>query len=162
MSNYTENKKKLDGIRQEYDCKGDVIFRSAIQYLVEYGSDDLSDDWNYNCAVEDINHRHDAAEEKGKILWITREFELAILECAKKLTEINTYDLLAYIQREVWLGGEGMDYQKAIKMLNKCMEHIAGDEMYNHTELLNIFSGMGFTYDELVEFGFEYLLDEEE
>lgn len=162
MSNYTENKKRLDNIRSEYDCQGDIIFRSAIQYLVEYGSDDLSDDWNYNCAVEDINNRHDAAESEGKTLWVARKFELAILECAKKLAEVNTYDLLIYIQKEVWLSGEGMDYQRAIRLLKKCMEQIEGDEMYNNTEVLDTFKSIGLTDDELEEFGFEYLLNNEE
>lgn len=162
MSNYTENKKRLNSIRSEYDCQGDIIFRSAIQYLVEYGSDDLSDDWNYNCAVEDINNRHDAAEQEGKTLWVARNFELAILECAKKLAEVNTYDLLIYIQNEVWLSGEGMDYQRAIRLLKKCMEQIEGDEMYNNAEVLDTFKSIGFTDDELEEFGFEYLLNNEE
>ncbi len=161
MSNYVETKKELDRIRNEYGCKGDIIFRSAIQYLVEYGSDDLSDDWNYNCAVEDINNRHDAAEKEGKTLWIARNFELAILECAKKLAEVNTYDLLVYIQKEVWLSNDGgMDYKRAIELLKSCLEWFTDDtDNERIVENLNL---LGFDDDEIESLGYGWLFEEEE
>ena len=44
MSNYVENKKTLDKIRNEYGCKGDVLFRTALQLVVSAGQCTVLDD----------------------------------------------------------------------------------------------------------------------
>jgi hypothetical protein len=44
MNNYAESKKTLNKIRSEYDCKGELLFRQAIQYVVDYGASNLQDD----------------------------------------------------------------------------------------------------------------------
>ena len=101
---YVESKKKLDAIRHEYDCKGDIIFRAAIKNVVEFGSCALQDkDW-YQWMMDDIDANHARAEAKGDILWPSKELEKAIINCAVAMSEVNTYDFLTYIQREVWLG----------------------------------------------------------
>ena len=102
---YTESKKKLDSIRQKYGCKGEVLFRTAIQSVVEYGQYMFNDEEFIADQLRQIDDRHDIAEAQGKWLFMTRDFEKEIINCAKELANINTYDLLIYIQREVWLGG---------------------------------------------------------
>jgi hypothetical protein len=161
MSNYVESKKTLDRIRNEYGCKGDVLFRTALQLVVSVGQCTVLDDGWYQCEVDDINAKHNKAEAERKMLFIARDFELAILECARELAEVDAYDLLIYVQKEVWLSGEGMDYQRAIELLKRCMEQIEANEDYDNAETYDVLQSIGFDDDELEEFGFEYLLKEE-
>ena len=123
--NYAETKKELDRIRNEYGCKGEILFRTAIQTVVEYGTDSLLDDWNYAHLKDEVNERHDAAEAEGQILWITRDFELAILECAREIANVEIYNLLVYIQKEVWLSNEGgIAYDRAVELLKRCKQFV--------------------------------------
>lgn len=161
MNNYAAQKKELDRIRNEYDCKGEVLFRTAIQCVVENGTDNLLDDWSYMHRVDEVNERHDAVEAEGKRLWITRDFELAILECARAIAEhADIYNLLIYIQKEVWLSDEGgMDRQRAITLLKGCMCNI---EQWNDCQCiltLHELEDIGFDDDEIIELGFGYVLD---
>lgn len=111
MSKYEESKKKIDAIRQKYDCKGEIIFRTAIQNVVEFGTCALQDkDW-YKWIMDDIDGTHDHAEATGKILECTRDFEKAVVDCSVELSEVEAYDFLMYIQREVYLGDNKPDDQ---------------------------------------------------
>lgn len=165
---YTESKKKLDEIRQEYGCKGDIIFRTAIQYVVEFGTCSLQDKEWYEWTMNDIDGRHDHAEANGKILWCTRDFEKAIVDCAVALSKVDTYDLLTYIQREVWLGGGEVgepDYKRAIEIIRSCLCYVSGGwSYYEQTaeETLSKFRTMELTDEEIEYFGWEYLLDVED
>ena len=159
MSNYMESKKKLNSIRNEYSTTGDVLFRTAIQMLVEQGQANFNDEEWYAQAVKSVNDRHDDAEQQGRLLVIGRHFELAILECAKRLAEIEPYDFLIYIQREVFLSNEGIDYQRAIKLLKECMCLIMSDRELAcvRDDFLDI---IGLEEDELDELGYGFLVDE--
>jgi hypothetical protein len=166
IMNYTESKKKINAIRDKYGCKGEVIFRTAIQYVMEVGQATLNGETWFQKALNEINNKHDAAEAEGKLLFTTRDFERAILECAKELAEINTYDLLTYIQREVWLGGGEVgepDYQRAIQIIRNCLcytvDSHGADDCSN---TLYRFRELDLTDDEIVYFGWEYLLDAED
>lgn len=155
---YAENKKTLDRIRNEYCCKGDVLFRTALQLVIQAGQCTVLDDAWYQCEVDDINAKHNKAEAEGKMLFIARDFELAILECARELAEVDAYDLLIYVQKEVRLSGEGIDYQRAIELAKGSLSWLVGDT----TELefaLQEAEEMGFTYDEIEKLGFGYMLD---
>lgn len=154
---YKESKKMLDKIRDDYGCKGEIIFRNALQYVVQYGADNLVDDWNYTHILDDINERHDVAEAEGKKLWIARGFEIAILEYAKEIAKIPVMDMLQYVQKEVWLSGEGIDYQRAIELLKKCINSY--DANYSPLDELR---GIGFEDYEIEELGYGWLFEEEE
>ena len=163
MRNYAETKKELDRIRDKYGCKGEVLFRSALQCVLDYGMSDMLDDWCYSHRVNEVNERHDEAEAEGKTLWITREFELAILECAREIAAVNSYDLLVYIQKEVWLSNEGgMDYKRAIELLKKCMCEIEQFTNCQNELTYESFDNIGFTDDEIIEQRFGYVLNNEE
>lgn len=162
MSGYVENKSKLDKIRQKYDCKGEVLFRTALQYVVECGQQSFQDEDWLKTMLNEIDSRHEIAKEEGKHLFITRDFEVAILDCAKEIAKVNTYDLLIYVQKEVWLSGDGMDYQRAIRLLKGALKHLEDYNSYDHAENYNVFCGIGLSDDEIAELGFEYLIGEEE
>lgn len=162
-TNYTEAKNYIEKLRNEYCCKGDLIFRCAVQNVVEYGVVPLTinlavEDWLY-----DIDRRHDEAEAEGKVLWIGRDFEKAMAECTFKLAKVGSMNLMMYIQREVWHHdhcGE-ISYDRAITLLKNFINYGLGyDDTYE--ELLNDLYDVGFDEDEIRELGFEYLFEEEE
>lgn len=165
---YTESKKQLDAIRQKYGCKGEVIFRTAIQSVVEYGQYMFNDGEFIVGQLRQIDDRHDTAEAQGKWLFMTRDFEKAIINCAKELANINTYDLLIYIQREVWLGGDEVgepDYQRAIEIIRNCLCYTAdnfGAYSCESDVALEDFRNIGLTDEEIKYFGWSYLFDVEE
>ena len=108
-----------------------------------------------------IDRRHDQAEAEGKILLITRDFEKAILECAKELAQIDPYDFLIYIQREIYLCGDGISYQRAIDLLRGCLDY-CGNNTYEIMYTLEMAEEMGFDENEIEELGYGYMLNEEE
>ena len=167
MSNYAESKKQLDEIRNKYGCKGDIIFRTAIQMVVENGQNSFKDENWFEDQMDFIDERHDSAESVGKILLITREFEKALMECAKELANINTYELLIYIQREVWFGGKvgGPDYRRAMQIIRDCLCYTAdnfGAYPCESDVTLEDFRNMGLTDEEIEYFGWSHLFDVEE
>lgn len=162
-TNYTEAKKYIEKLRSEYCCKGDLIFRCAVQNVVEYGVIPLTQNLAVEDWLSDIDRRHDEAEAKGKILWIGRDFEKAMAECTFKLAKVGSMNLMMYIQREVWHHdhfGE-ISYDRAIELLKNFINYGLGyDDTYE--ELLNDLYDVGFDEDEIRELGFEYLFEEEE
>lgn len=166
--NYTESQKKLDAIRNEYGCSGEVIFRTAIQMVVDYGRSNFNDDNWYDDAMNAVDERHDAAEASGKILFMTRTFEKAIFECAKKLAQIESYDLITYIQREIYLGNGEIgepDYQRAMQIIRDCLCYLAdcyGSYRLDEEETLGKFRNIGLKDEEIEYFGWSQLLDYEE
>lgn len=165
--NYTDSKKKIDVIRDKYGCKGEIIFRTAIQMIIEWGQRNFNDEEFYADNIHEINNRHDKAEAEGKCLFMSRDFEKALIECARELAQIKPYDLLTYIQREVWLGGGEVgepDYQRAMQIIRNCLCYT--DDCYGayeseSMETLRKFREMELEDDEIEYFGWGYLLDAE-
>ena len=166
--NYTESKQKLDAIRSEHMCAGDIIFRTAMQMIVDYGRSNFNDDAWYNDAIKGVDERHDSAEATGKILFMTRAFEKSIFECAKKLAQIESYDLLTYIQREIYLGGGEVgepDYQRALQIIKDCLCYLVdcyGSYRIDEEEALGKLRNIGLKDEEIEYFGWEELLYYEE
>ena len=157
---YKDSKMMLNKIRDDYACKGEVLFRTALQYVVECGQHLLQDPLWVQTQISTINTNHDEAEQEGKRLWITRDFEIAIVECAAEIAKVPTMELLQYVQREVWLSGDGIDYQRVIRLLEKCMDWI--EDEFDKSDTLDTFRYLGFEDDELYELGFGYLIEEDE
>lgn len=163
MKNYAETKKELDRIRREYGCSGEIIFRTSLQYIVECGQANFKDDTWVQNQLDLVNEKHNKADAENKILFIGREFEIALIECAREIAKVNAYNLLVYIQKEVWLSNEGgIAYDRAVELLKKCMNQIESDEGFENAETYNVFEDIGFTDEELDEFGFSYLISEED
>ena len=144
MRNYAEAKKELNRIKSEYTSPGDVVFRTAIQSVVHYGADTLRDDWNYAHIKEDSN-----------------ELEVDILECAREIARVGTYDLLMYIQREVWLSNEAMDPQRVLTLLKKCLDWFADNDC-ECAETLEKFELLGLKDEEIEALGYGYMFDVKE
>ena len=159
--NYAESKKQINKIREEYGCKGDIIFRTAIQYIVECGQNNFKDEVWFDELINDVDERHNIAESNNKILFMTRDFEKALLECAKELSGIPPYDLLIYIQKEVWLGGDGISYQRAKELLKNVIAWELVDRCESNFALQEL-RKMEFDDEELEELGFGWMLENEE
>lgn len=163
MNNYAESKKQIDKIRNKFNCKGDVIFRTAVQYVVQYGQHMFEDEEWVQTQFERVNAKHDTAEAEGKMLWIGRELEKACIECAAELASVNAYDLLIYIQKEVfWSHEGGLDYQRAIELLHSCMNWFVDYDCCETKEMLKRFNDLDFTDEELETLGLGWLFDTEE
>ena len=167
MNNYKESKQKLDSIREEYGCKGEVIFRTAIQMIVEHGQNTFQDKEEMIDQLVHIDMKHDKAEAEGKCLFMSRSFEKALIECAMELAQIEPYNFLTYVQREVWLGG-GNDgeptYKRAIEIIRNCLCYTCdcfGAYASYDIETLNKFRSMDLEDTEIEYFGWGYLLDAE-
>lgn len=160
--NYTEAKNYIEKLRSEYNCKGDLIFRCAVQNVIEYGVVPLTQNLAMEDWLSEIDHRHDKAEADGKILWIGRDFEKAITECTFKLAKVGSMNLMMYIQREVWHQdhrGE-ISYDRAIRLLRDMINYMNYDDEDN--VVLQKLEDIGFDEDEIRELGFGYLFEEEE
>lgn len=161
--NYTEAKKYIEKLRSEYCCKGDLIFRCAVQNVVEYGVVPLTinlvvEDWLY-----DIDRRHDEAEAAGKVLYIDRDFEKAMAECTFKLAKVGSMNLMMYIQREVWHSDscDEISYERAIRIIKDLLVEKTDCDL-SYEEQLEEFYNIGLDDGEIVALGFEYLFNEEE
>lgn len=159
MNTYAITKKELDNIRHTYSCKGEIIFRTALQYIVEYGQSTFNENGWVENQLTLIDVKHDKAEAEGKTLWISREFERAIIECAREIAKVETYSMLVYIQKEVWLSNEGgIDYERAVKLLKNCMEWFA-DDCCGCAETLEKFELLDFDDNEIEAMGYGYMFD---
>lgn len=158
--NYKESKMMLDKIRDNYGCKGEIIFKTALQTLIQGGTDNFNSNLQYGKWLAEINDRHNKAEIEGKILFCTREFEIAILKCAREMANVPIMDMLQYVQKEVWLGGEGMDYQRVVELLKDCVEWFTDDTL--NDRIVENLSLLGFRDYELEELGYGWLFEEEE
>ena len=163
MGNYFETRKQIDKVRQEYSCKGELIFQCAFDYLLECGQINLKDDEFVQSVFQSIDERHDKAESGGLVPFMTRDFEKAIVECSIDLAQFDARDILMYVQRELWffngIVGE-LSYSQAIKTIQNYISYMASgmesSDAYN--ELLE----SGLTDEEIAELGFEHLLPYEE
>lgn len=160
--NYTEAKNYIEKLRREYNCKGDLIFRCAVQNVIEYGIVPLTQNLAMEDWLDEIDRRHDEAEANGKHLWISRDFEKAITECTFKLAKVGSMNLMMYIQREVWhqdRRGE-VSYDRAIELLKNMINYMNYD--LDDKVVLQTLEDVGFDEEEIRELGFSYLFNEEE
>lgn len=143
MSNYTESKKKLDTIRSKYSSAGDIIFRSAIDTLIDIGKVNCCNELTYD----------------GILSGVDNEIDRTVLKCAHELAYINTTDLLIYVQKELYLSNDGgMSYQTMARKLSDCIEWIIGDADCSDA-VKDLKYGVGFSENELRSLGYDYLFD---
>lgn len=160
MKNYAETKKELDRIRNEYGCKGEMIFRTSLQYIVEYGSLRFKDGEWVQSQLDLVNEKHNKADAENKILFVGREFEIALIECAREIARVDIYGMLVYIQKEVWLSNDGgIDYERAVRLLQGCMSNIEQWNDCRNELTLGEFEDIGFDDEEIEALGFAYVLD---
>ena len=161
MNNYTESKKAIDAIRRKYTYTWDVIFRAAIGYMIECGQEMLKNTEWFDEQIKQINERHDKAEAENKILFVGRDIEKGVCECARELAEFEANDILMYVQREIWIPAEieDLSYQRAISLLQSTINYALVD---NETDSVkDELNNIGFEDDELCALGYEDVFFEE-
>jgi hypothetical protein len=150
---------KISKIRSDYCSAGDVVFRCAIQHLIDVGAKHFSEEVVKD-TLEEIDKEHSVAKSEGKHLIMSADFEKAIVNCAAELANIDSGILLAYIQRNIWydVGLFDPSYNrlkeiaKALLLpLEHCHEYGAIIEMLrdygiNDDELMSVF---GFSENDI-------------
>ena len=159
---YIESKKTQNKIREDFGCRGEIIFRTAIQEVVSHGQTTFLDNSIYKDMMNDIDANHNYAEANGKTLFITREFEKAIIECVRELSKIDSYDLLIYIQKEIWLGSDGINYKRAIDIAQTCLNYIIDNECIGNEEILDKLYELDLSDKEIEDLNFGWVFEEEE
>ena len=148
---YTESKKKIDKIRDDYR---ELAFRAGISHLVDVGIRHLDKD-----SVEETCKMIMQEDDTHKI--VSNDFKCDIVRVAGELAQIPHIDLLVYIQREVFYNvfDNGINYSRAIELLKDC---VLGVEMQcdNDKEALDMLENMEFKESEIRALGFEYLLED--
>lgn len=148
---YTESKKKIDKIRDDYR---ELAFRAGISYLMDVGIRNL-DKYSVEEACKMIMQENDANQV------VSNDFKCDIVRVAGELAQIPHIDLLVYIQREVFYDvfDNGISYSRAIELLKDCM---LGFEMQcdSDKEALDMLVNMEFKESEIRALGFEYLLED--
>ena len=149
----SESKKKIDEIRNDV---GEPMFRMAISHLMDVGIRNL-DEAGVRLTCNAINKEDDSRS------FMTNRFKCHIVKTAAKLAQISHVDLLVYIQREVDYDvfDNALSYKRAIKLLNEALKYIEFDKQKNQ-QILNAFNEIGLQEEEIIEFGFGYLVNEEE
>ena len=156
---YENSKNKLNAIRNsmDYRCSGELIFRTALLYVIECGQQSFQNENWLMAQVDEVYTRHNIAEQEGKCLIMTRDFEIAILKCAKDIAEINAMDLVMYLQREIWFGND-ISYERATELLRNYLS-FAIDDTYEMEYALEEARDVGFNDDEIEELGFGCMFD---
>jgi hypothetical protein len=152
MSNYVENKKKIEAIRD----RSEPMFRMAISHLMDVGVRHLTE--------ENIEHTcKEIMQEDDNNHYMTNEFKCDLIKIAGELAKINNIDLLTYISNEVYYdaGDDKISYERAIQMVKNCIDWITADS-YQEDAYSDLTSGIGFDSEELEKLGYKYLINEEE
>lgn len=156
MNTYVESKKKIEAVRNWY---GEFVFRGGISHLMDVGIRHLTKE-----NVEDTCKQIMESDDTG--CFMTNEFQCEIVKAAYDLAQVPHTDLLVYIQREVVydIFDGAMSYKRAIDVLKYTLEYLEGYNNCNNKENYEAFQDIGLDDDEIVGFGFEYLIpkDEEE
>ena len=141
--NYEKTKSEIRSIQSKYATAGDVLFRCAIQHLIDVGARHLTEESVLKTKLE-IEAAHDLAKSEGKHLIMTSNFEIAIVECAAELAKLDIGDLLIFIQREMYYdAGDWMpSYNRLVKLVQNLSDHIMdiNDEEDGIAELRNFVS----------------------
>lgn len=148
---YNETVFKILHIKGKYNTAGDILFRCALQHLIDVGARHLTPETIAKTSQE-IIMRHNKAAKEGKHLFMTSDFEIAIVACAAELAQIDITDLLIYVQREMYYdAGDGKpSYQRLANLVQKLGDHIIDN---NYTDdAINFLRGCDLTDDELIDF----------
>lgn len=137
-----ETKKQIDAIRHKYASAGDIIFKSAILYLFEYGV--------VNAQWEDPN---EAVAEHPELFYVK-----GIYECAIEISYISGVSLLEYIQTaDLFYNGNTIPYQRLSQIAATFLSRIDMDNADRSTTYETL---SGFLTDrEIKMLGGEYILD---
>ena len=148
---YNESASKLNKLRRD----NEVMFRMAVSHLLDCGIRNLTDE-NIKETCEEI------MQEDDNKAFMSNEFKCELIKMAGELAKVNHIDLLVYISREVYydVGDNKVDYQRAIELLEDCMTWMSYE--WSDAEACHNFTEIGFSEDELIEFGYKRLITGED
>ena len=150
--NYTETKKQIDKIRD----RNELLFRMAISHLMDVGIRHLTEEnITETCAAimkEDDSHS-----------FMTNEYKCNLIKTAGELAKLDHIHVLTYISREVYfdVGDNAMSYSRAIGLLENYLDHCV-ESTYETMYALEMAQEIGFENSELEQFGYGYMIDNEE
>ena len=149
--NYNESASKINKLRR----KNEPMFRMAISHLMDVGIRNLTDE-NIKETCEEIMQEDDSKA------FMTNEFKCELIKMAGELAKINHIDLLVYISREVYygVGDDKVSYQRAIELIEDCMTWMSYE--WSDSEACRNFTEIGFSENELIEFGYGKLITGED
>ena len=148
---YKESARKLNELRRA----NEVMFRMAVSHLMDCGIRHLTE--------ENIKETCDAImQEDDSKAFMTNEFKCELVRIAGELAKIDHIHLLVYISREVYydVGDTKVSYQRALELVEDCMTWMSYE--WNNSETYHNFTEIGFSENELIEFGYRDLLTEED
>ena len=153
MSNYAESKNKLNTLRN----KNEVLFRMAISHLMDVGIRNLTEE-SIKVTCDEIMREDDTHQ------FMTNKFKCELIRIAGEIAKIDHIHVLTYISREVHYDvyDNRISYQRAIQLLNNCMEALYVAHYEDCAETLDDLYSSDFSSEEIEELGYGFLLDVEE
>lgn len=145
---------KISKIRSDYCSAGDVVFRCAIQHLIDVGAKHFYEE-AVKDTLEEIDKEHSVAKSEGKHLIMSADFEKSIVNCAAELAKVDTGVLLAYIQRNIWydVGLFDPSYDRLKEITNMFSSHL--EAIFEYQDAIDTLKSYGISDDELmVVFGY--------
>lgn len=152
MSNYKENKIKLDNLRSRHD---ELMFRMAISHLMDVGIRYLTEE-NVKHTCEQI------MKEDDSHALMTNHYRCDLVWLAYDLAQIPHLDLLVYIQREIDYDvfDDVPSYRRVVSLLRSYLDWSTCDQLPE--DALSDLQSVGFNDEEINFFGFGHLIEEEE
>lgn len=77
-----------------------TVFNMAIAHLFSCGMDNFTEE-TYAAALNSIKEKHKQAKVDGVILFMTMEFETALLDMAYQLSKYPLFDVLLHIKKDM-------------------------------------------------------------
>lgn len=93
--------KKIKQRISELEQKYPAILYGAVRFVVYEGKSPLSEltDDDVKRNRDEINARHDKAEKEGKLLAMTRDFELMYLDAVIEVTQLDDDTFIALVKK---------------------------------------------------------------
>ena len=137
-----ETQKQIDNIRSKYDSAGDIIFKSAILHLFQYGVEKVC--WEDENAI---------VFEHPELFYLK-----GVYSCAVDLSNISIHDILEYIQTsDLFYELGALTYPRLFRIAESLLSRIdmGNADRTDTYETLSLF----LTDREISLLGGEYILD---
>lgn len=95
----TTNEEKIREIENKY---GLCLFRMGLSHLADVGIRHLTPK-NVQSAINQIEKESTEAAEQGTVLFMSPEFQRAIVHCAEELAAFSVWELFSYIKKYVYI-----------------------------------------------------------
>ena len=94
------------------------------------------------------------------LLELLRQYVEVSINNRAEIAKINAYDLLVYIQKEVfWSDEGGLDYARAMELLHNCINWFIDYDCCETAVMRERLEDLDFTEDELYTLGLDWLFD---